>query len=376
MWNFTFRVRNQQCDKNGLVGIELMININGKRSAVQLPMKVYPDEFKRMRASKRANYINTYCEQERVKVFGIVSQLQSLGKEVTTEIVKNIYKNGFRKNSYRISDLREDYTKIIDKRRGVDLSENVYNKYIRTMNYIETFLKNKECANITQNDMKSLATEMKAKYQNSTFANVWVIVKTFITFGIHNNKVNGENLFATIKVVKKPKPVEYLTVEEVDRLRTTEYTSPKLRRVADFAILEINLGLAYCDLVDIKREDIQQHGETLFIKKKRMKTNVEYISIITSEALSILEKYDYNISITNQCYNRYLKQVGEQAGIDTPMHSHIFRHTFAHQQLNEKHLNISTVSKMLGHTNIKQTQHYCQKHTSTILEEFVQANRA
>lgn len=375
MWNFTFRVRNQQCDKNGLVGIELMININGKRSAVQLPMKVYPDEFKRMRASKRANYINTYCEQERVKVFGIVSQLQSLGKEVTTEIVKNIYKNGFRKNSYRISDLREDYTKIIDKRRGVDLSENVYNKYIRTMNYIETFLKNKECANITQNDMKSLATEMKAKYQNSTFANVWVIVKTFITFGIHNNKVNGENLFATIKIVKKPKPVEYLTVEEVDRLRTTEYTSPKLRRVADFAILEINLGLAYCDLVDIKREDIQQHGETLFIKKKRMKTNVEYISIITSEALSILEKYDYNISITNQCYNRYLKQVGEQAGIDTPMHSHIFRHTFAHQQLNERHLNISTVSKMLGHTNIKQTQHYCQKHTSTILEEFVQANR-
>ena len=160
MWNFTFRVRNQQCDKNGLVGIELMININGKRSAVQLPMKVYPDEFKRMRASKRANYINTYCEQERVKVFGIVSQLQSLGKEVTTETVKNIYKNGFRKNSYRISDLREDYTKIIDKRRGVDLSENVYNKYIRTMNYIETFLKNKECANITQNDMKSLATEM------------------------------------------------------------------------------------------------------------------------------------------------------------------------------------------------------------------------
>ena len=376
MWNFTFRVRNQQCDKNGLVGIELMININGKRSAVQLPMKVYPDEFKRMRASKRANYINTYCEQERVKVFGIVSQLQSLGKEVTTETVKNIYKNGFRKNSYRISDLREDYTKIIDKRRGVDLSENVYNKYIRTMNYIETFLKNKECANITQNDMKSLATEMKAKYQNSTFANVWVIVKTFVTFGIHNNKVNGENLFATIKVVKKPKPVEYLTVEEVDRLRTTEYTSPKLRRVADFAILEINLGLAYCDLVDIKREDIQQHGETLFIKKKRMKTNVEYISIITSEALSILEKYDYNISITNQCYNRYLKQVGEQAGIDTPMHSHIFRHTFAHQQLNERHLNISTVSKMLGHTNIKQTQHYCQKHTSTILEEFVQANRA
>lgn len=375
MWNFTFRVRNQQCDKHGLCGIELVININGKRSAVQLPMKVNPDDFRRMRASKRANYINTYCEHERVRVFGIVAQLQSLGKEVTTEAVKSIYKNGFKHSSYRISDLKEDYTKILKKRVGVDLSQSVYNKYVRIMNYIETFLKNKECSGITQNDMKSIATDMRTKYQNSTFANQWVIVKTFITFGIHNNKINGDNLFATIKVVKRPKPVEYLTVEEVNRLRTTVYTSPKLRRVADFAILEINLGLAYCDLVNIKREDIQQYGDTLYIKKKRMKTSVEYISIINAEALSILEKYDYDISISNQCYNRYLKQVGEQAGITTPMHSHIFRHTFAHQQLNEKHLNISTVSKMLGHTNLKQTQHYCQKHTSTILEEFVQANK-
>lgn len=111
-----------------------------------------------------------------------------------------------------------------------------------------------------------------------------------------------------------------------------------------------------------------------YIKKKRMKTDVEYISIITDEALHILEKYDYDISISNQCYNRYLKQVGTEAGIDKKLHSHLFRHTFAHHQLNEKHLNLATVSKMLGHTNLKQTQHYCQKHTSTILEEFAQAN--
>ena len=376
MWNFTFRVRNQQCDKNGLCPIELSVNVGGKRSIIQLPMKVYPDEFKRLRASKRANYLNTYCEQERVKLFGIVTKLQSLGKEVTTSAIKSIYKNGFKTSSYRISDLREDYTKILKKRVGVDLSTNVYNKYMRVMHYVEEFLKNKECSEIVQNDMKSLATDMKTRLQNSTFANQWVNVKTFITFGIHNNKVNGDNLFATIKVTKKPKPVEYLTTEEIERIRTTQYSCERLRRVADFALLEMNLGLAYCDMVDIKREDIQQHGTTLYIKKKRMKTNVEFISIVNEEALEILERYDYDISITNQCYNKYLKQVGEQAKIEKALHSHIFRHTFAHQQLNEKHLNISTVSKMLGHTNLKQTQHYCQKHTSTILEEFVQANIA
>lgn len=375
MWNFTFRVRNQQCDKRGMCAIELSVNIAGRRSIIQLPMKVYPDEFRRLRASKRANYINTYCEQERVKIFQIVTQLQSMGRSITTDVIKDIYKRGFRVESYRISDLQEDYTKILKKRLGVDLSENVYNKYMRIMRYVVDFLKNKECIDITQHDMKSIATDMRCRFQPSTFANQWVIVKTFITFGIHNDRIKGDNLFATIKVVKKLKPVQYLCAEEIERIRTTEYTSNRLRRVADFALLEMNLGLAYCDMVDIQREDVQQHGDTLYIKKKRMKTNVEFIAIVNEEALAILEKYDYNISITNQCYNRYLKQVGEQAGIDKPLHSHIFRHTFAHQQLNEKHLNISTVSKMLGHTNIKQTQHYCQKHTSTILEEFVQANK-
>ena len=98
------------------------------------------------------------------------------------------------------------------------------------------------------------------------------------------------------------------------------------------------------------------------------------MAIVNDEALAILEKYNYNISISNVCYNKYLKEVGSLAGIEKHMHSHLLRHTFAHYQQNERHLNISTVSKMLGHTNLKQTQHYCRKHTSTIVEEFLQAN--
>jgi hypothetical protein len=95
MWNFTFRVRKQKIDRNGLAPIELTININSNRSAIQLPMKVQPSEFERLRASKKANYINVYCENERVKVYRTVTQLQTMGREVTTEAVKRIMKNGY-----------------------------------------------------------------------------------------------------------------------------------------------------------------------------------------------------------------------------------------------------------------------------------------
>ena len=361
--------------KDGLAPIEMVITVDGQRSFKRLSMKVSPEEFKRSITCKRDNYIKQYCDNERRKVYDIFRKLEILGMPITPTIVKEALDNKGITTSYRLSNLQEDFTAIVSKRVGVDLCLNVYKKYERMMKYVVQFLGNKECRLITNSDMKRIVADMKAKYQNSTFANLWVIVKSFITYGINNNKIPNNNLFATIKVVKKPKKVEYLTMDELDRIRKATYSTPSLQRIADFAILEASLGLAYCDLVSIKREDIKEHNDIRYIQKQRAKTGVEYITVVGDEALEILERYNYDISITNQSYNRFLKIVAQQAGVEKPLHSHLLRHTFAHHQLNEKHLNIATVSKMLGHTNLKQTMHYCQKHTNTILEEFVIANQ-
>lgn len=375
MWNISFCCRVAKVTKDGLAPIEMVITVDGQRSFKRLSMKVSPEEFKRSISCKRDNYIKQYCDSERVKVYEIFRKLEMLGMPITPTIVKEALDNKGITTSYRLSNLQEDFTAIVSRRVGVDLCLNVYKKYERMMKYVVQFLGNKECRLITNSDMKRIVADMKAKYQNSTFANLWVIVKSFITYGINNNRIPNDNLFATIKVVKKPKKVEYLTMEELDRIRKATYSTPSLQRIADFAILEASLGLAYCDLVSIKREDIKEYNGIRYIQKQRAKTGVEYITVVRDEALEILERYNYDISITNQSYNRYLKIVALQAGITKKLHSHLLRHTFAHHQLNEKHLNIATVSKMLGHTNLKQTMHYCQKHTNTILEEFVIANQ-
>ena len=375
MWNISFCCRVAKVTKDGLAPIEMVITVDGQRSFKRLSMKVCPEEFKRSISCNRDNYIMQYGDSERVKVYEIFRKLEMLGMPITPTIVKEALDNKGITTSYRLSNLQEDFTAIVSRRVGVDLCLNVYKKYERMMKYVVQFLGNKECRLITNSDMKRIVADMKAKYQNSTFANLWVIVKSFITYGINNNRIPNDNLFATIKVVKKPKKVEYLTMEELDRIRKATYSTPSLQRIADFAILEASLGLAYCDLVSIKREDIKEHNGIRYIQKQRAKTGVEYITVVGDEALEILERYNYDISITNQSYNRFLKIVALQAGVGKTLHSHLLRHTFAHHQLNEKHLNIATVSKMLGHTNLKQTMHYCQKHTNTILEEFVIANQ-
>lgn len=63
---------------------------------------------------------------------------------------------------------------------------------------------------------------------------------------------------------------------------------------------------------------------------------------------------------SNQKINEYLKEVAALCGIDKAVTSHMARHTFATTVTLANGVPIETVSKMLGHTNIRTTQIYAR----------------
>jgi site-specific recombinase XerD len=80
----------------------------------------------------------------------------------------------------------------------------------------------------------------------------------------------------------------------------------------------------------------------------------------------ILEKYRDTLPdnrllpvVNNQNSNAYLKEIGELCGIKKKLSFHLSRHTFATLTLS-RGVSIESVSKMLGHTNIKTTQIYAR----------------
>ena len=73
--------------------------------------------------------------------------------------------------------------------------------------------------------------------------------------------------------------------------------------------------------------------------------------------------------ICNADYNRHLKSIGVMAGIKTKLHSHLARHTFATFMLRNG-VKIENVSKMLGHTNIIQTQRYAKVLAEDVRSDF------
>ena len=64
--------------------------------------------------------------------------------------------------------------------------------------------------------------------------------------------------------------------------------------------------------------------------------------------------------LSNQKMNSYLKEIASVCGINKDLTFHIARHTFATTVTLSSGVPIESVSKMLGHTNIKTTQHYAK----------------
>ena len=87
-------------------------------------------------------------------------------------------------------------------------------------------------------------------------------------------------------------------------------------------------------------------------------------------AAMILDKYsDYKDNegnnkllpvLTNQKMNAYLKEIADLCGIHKNFTTHMARHTFATTVTLSNGVPIESVSKMLGHSSLKTTQHYAK----------------
>ena len=178
--------------------------------------------------------------------------------------------------------------------------------------------------------------------------------------------------------------VEYLTEEEMEAFMSLHPLAGTQMAVArDLFVFQMFTGLSYSDMqaFDIshyKKEKVGVSDATGTVVEeerwvhtgKRIKTGKAYVSQLLPPAVEVLEKYGMQIpKIENSDYNHALKALGYAAGISTPLHSHLARHTFATYMLRNG-VKIENLSKMLGHTNIIQTQRYAKVLAQSVHEEY------
>lgn len=114
---------------------------------------------------------------------------------------------------------------------------------------------------------------------------------------------------------------------------------------------------------------VDEHGNE-FISKKRNKTDVIATIPLLPIAKEILKKYEYKLPIpSNQKVNEYLKEIGVLCNIKKMLHFHLARHSFGSSVTLNNDVPLTSVSKMMGHSNTKITQRYAEVLKSTLIND-------
>lgn len=194
-------------------------------------------------------------------------------------------------------------------------------------------------------------------------------LKPYIVEAIQFEKLDT-NPYDTVKISRgKSEGIKFLTEEERNRIEELELYG-MAAKVRDMFIFSCYTGLAYSDLVKIKKSDVFKHDDDLCIRDKRIKTGQPYTIVLLPKAVEILERYDYNLNLmSNQKCNDQLKLIANMAKIHLNLTMHVGRHTFATWALT-KGVDISTVSKMLAHSSVAMTEKYAKVLQSSVIKGY------
>jgi integrase len=166
---------------------------------------------------------------------------------------------------------------------------------------------------------------------------------------------------STIKAAETKR--EFLTLEELQALYSTDCLLPVLKRAALFSALT---GLRFSDIKKLTWSEVQQsQAEGNYLQFRQQKTQGVEVLPIPEQALLLLgdrrkpddfvfDGLEYSAQINN-----LLRDWVKAAGITKYITFHCFRHTYATLQLSHG-TDIYTVSKLLGHRDLKTTQIYAK----------------
>jgi len=203
-------------------------------------------------------------------------------------------------------------------------------------------------------DGKPLSNNSKASYFAKFRACLNEAVKEKIIYG--NPAVETGN-FKTTETQR-----EYLTLDEVRKLAQTECRYDVLKRAFLFSCLT---GLRWSDIQNLVWNDVQKINNNWRVHFKQQKTKGQQYLDINQQAKDLMlevGKPDERVFVGLQYsdyFNVALQMWVLKAGITKYITFHCARHTFAVLQLTLG-TEIYTLSKMLGHSELKTTQIYAK----------------
>lgn len=381
-FNVIFFIKKDRIPKNGDYNIFCRVRLGTKKfsfsTKITTKLKDWDTKSNRVKGKNRtANKLNNDLAKINASIYKIYERFDLEDKEFTLSEIKNEY-FGINKRVHYFLETFDGQINRIEQLIGKEYSKNTLKKYNTARNHLYNFLiSNYNIEDISFQELDFNFISLFDFYLNSkcnigknSRAKYISNIKQIVNIAISNDWITIDP-FRNFKIKVTPPDREFLTSIELNRIINKKFGIERLDQIKDAFLFCCYTGLAYIDVKNLLIEDISVGEDgNQWIRKNRTKTDSLSRIPLLEIPLKIMEKYDdHPFRIvkgavlplpSNQKTNAYLKEIAAICKINKNLTFHIARHTFATTVTLTNGVPIETVSKMLGHKDLKTTQHYAK----------------
>jgi len=349
------RLKQASDTKKGLLQIEVRLSGTNKCKLISAGIHLTKNQFSPKNGFTCKNHPNALA---------ITGQGASLFRKMEAFVLSDKCKNledikNWNKSKEETQSVIEFMKEQLAKSNPTQATHEHHSALIRKL---EEFGKIKFFSDINYMNIVNFDLFLKANgvKESSTLNKRHSTFRQYIKKAVYMNLCSKDPYFEFKMPAKKGKEPTFLEQSEIDKILNYNPINKKLQQVKDLFVFQMFTGLAFVDLMQFSHDYISEIDGMKVIRSNRTKTDEQFISLLLPEAEKIAKKYNYDLpKLSNQKYNDYLKLLGAGAELKKTLTSHAGRHTFATYLLN-KDIPIETVSKAMGHSNIKMTEHYAK----------------
>lgn len=379
-----FFVKKSKPTKDGKLPLYIRITVNGQRIEHGIQRYIDASQWSVAAGQMKGNgsearQLNLYLATLTSKVLKLERELVQDGKAVTFD--------SFREKWLGIADKPRMLLTLFQEHNdhvaalvqiGHDFAPGTLERYKTALEHTRSFMQWKY--KINDIDIRRLDFEFASEFEfwlktvrqcnhNTTMKYIGNLKK--IVISCMKKGWLQKDPFLGFKMTKQEVHRVALTEEDLRVITVRQFGSDRLNHVKDIFLFCCFTGLAYADVKKLKRSEVSRgiDGE-YWIFTNRQKTDTRSRIPLLPQAIDIMEKYrDYPLCensglvlpvLSNQKMNAYLQEIGDLCEIGKHLTFHIARHTFATTVTLSNGVPIESVSKMLGHRNLKTTEHYAK----------------
>ena len=373
-----FFIRESRVRKDGTASIEIVLTVNGERCAFSTGKRVKScnwDKTKQQVKGKdeEAQSLNNYLKAIKAKLYQKEAELLDRGFIITAELLRDAYFDKVESLKEKtLFEVFEEHNREQEKLVGNGVSKATYWISVYTVRLLKEFVQQKYkredlyLRELNLNFIQSFHTFLridKGMAQNSSTKHL-KLLKKIVNLAVANSYM-VTNPFITYKIEREPVEIDFLDEEELRKIINFDTPLPRLERAKDMFLFGCFTGLSYIDIKTLAPEHFEKDNTgRIWIKKRRVKTGVLSRIPLLPIAKLILDKYkggEKLLPIQDPAdINKYLKDIAILCDIKKRITFHTSRHTFASTVTLANNISLEVVSKMLGHTNTRMTNHYAK----------------